>query len=383
MKKLPLLINSYAKEYYYKLIDHLSDGIMGNKIKTIAVCAPQHPFVRGGAELFAEALTDQLSKSGYDTELITMPYKWTPPEDVLENVKAWSMFDFNRFGRKKIDLLITTKFPSYFVKHENKVLWLVHQLRQMHDLYETSFSSFNPFNKKHIEIRKELIEREKEAILNHKRLYSISSNVSQRLLKNSGIKSEVLYHPPMLSDKLLQEDISYGDTILSVGRIVSLKRLNFLLHALSKCKSKVKCVVAGTGSEKQEMEKLCQKLKIYHKVKFLGKVDEQKLIELYSTCNAVYFAPFDEDYGYVTLEAFFSKKPVLTSWDSGGVLEFVKDNINGFVVNHNDYDALANRIDTLIDNPEYARNLGVAGFQTVKGLNWRFVIDTLTENTSE
>ena len=52
---------------------------------------------------------------------------------------------------------------------------------------------------------------------------------------------------------------------------------------------------------------------------------------LYARCACVFYAPWDEDYGLVTLEAFHSGKPVVTTDDSGGVLEFVKDGETGLV----------------------------------------------------
>jgi glycosyltransferase involved in cell wall biosynthesis len=55
------------------------------------------------------------------------------------------------------------------------------------------------------------------------------------------------------------------------------------------------------------------------------------LLELYARCFAVYYAPYDEDYGFVTLEALKSGKPVVTAQDSGGTLQFIQNEINGLV----------------------------------------------------
>ena len=67
------------------------------------------------------------------------------------------------------------------------------------------------------------------------------------------------------------------------------------------------------------------------RVVFAGAVAGDELIDLYAGALAVVYAPFDEDYGYVTLEAFLCAKPVITATDSGGTLEFVVDGQNGFV----------------------------------------------------
>jgi glycosyltransferase involved in cell wall biosynthesis len=106
-------------------------------------------------------------------------------------------------------------------------------------------------------------------------------------------------------------------------------------------------------------------------------VDDKQLLELYSKCLAVYFAPYDEDYGYVTLEAFLSFKPVITLNDAGGVLEFVSDNQTGYILNK--VEGIAIKINYLYNNKNVARELGVNGHELVKDINWDNVIDRLTE----
>ena len=68
------------------------------------------------------------------------------------------------------------------------------------------------------------------------------------------------------------------------------------------------------------------------RVTFLGAVDDEALLALYAGALAVVYAPFDEDFGYVTLEAFLARQAGLTARDSGGPLEFVQDGVNGAVV---------------------------------------------------
>jgi glycosyltransferase involved in cell wall biosynthesis len=60
-------------------------------------------------------------------------------------------------------------------------------------------------------------------------------------------------------------------------------------------------------------------------------VDDQRAVELYANARAVAYAPVDEDYGFTTVEAFMSARPVVTTEDAGGVLEFVASGENGLV----------------------------------------------------
>ena len=65
------------------------------------------------------------------------------------------------------------------------------------------------------------------------------------------------------------------------------------------------------------------------RVELLGFVSADELVALYAGCRAAYYAPLNEDYGYVTVEAFLSRKPVVTTTDAGGPLEFVTDGRDG------------------------------------------------------
>ena len=55
------------------------------------------------------------------------------------------------------------------------------------------------------------------------------------------------------------------------------------------------------------------------------------MIDHLARCRAVVFPPFNEDYGFVTVEAFMCGKPVITCSDSGGPAELVRDGESGFV----------------------------------------------------
>jgi glycosyltransferase involved in cell wall biosynthesis len=90
----------------------------------------------------------------------------------------------------------------------------------------------------------------------------------------------------------------------------------------------------------------------HRRVEFLGRVSDDELLSLYANAFAVYYAPHDEDYGFVTLEAFASGKPVVTATDSGGVLDFVEDGKNG-IVSAPAPEAIAGALNSLLDERRY------------------------------
>ena len=95
----------------------------------IAVCRPQVPFARGGAEIFTDELVRQLRARGHEAEVVSVPFKWYPGQRVLTQAFLWRLLDLTEADGMPIDLVVATKFPSYCVRHPCKVVWLLHQFR--------------------------------------------------------------------------------------------------------------------------------------------------------------------------------------------------------------------------------------------------------------
>lgn len=346
------------------------------KRKKIAICAAQVPFVRGGAELLVEELDKNLKIRGYDTEVIALPYKWYPREQIIKSVLSWSFIDLTESNGEKIDLVIPTKFPSYVVKHPNKVTWLMHQFRQIYDQYGTEYSDFKADNIFDNKIRNQIIDIDNKTISESKQVFTIANNTTNRLRQFNNIGAETLYHPPKHVGQYYTEQ--YDKYILSVGRLESVKRVDLLIKAMKYCDKDIKAVIAGKGPYEEQLKKLAVKEGVADRIVFLGFVDDQKLLGLYANAMAVFFAPFDEDYGYITLEAFLSKKPVITTIDAGGPLEFVVDGESGFICEIN-AEQMGEKINYLSNHMDKCKLFGNKGYNDVKDITWDNVVDRLTE----
>lgn len=347
----------------------------GQNIKTIAVCAAQVPFFSGGAEAHVDGLVRQLKGRGFEVDLINIPYKWYPKEQLLRSIEIWEKLDLSESNGKKIDLIITTKFPSYFARHRNRVLWLIHQYRQMYDLFDTPYSGFERSRSGDLELRERLIEMDTRALRSYKKIYTNSKNTADRLKKYNGIDATALYHPPRLGSRYWTGE--YEDYVLSVGRLDSLKRVDLLVKSLRFCGAGIRCKIAGTGPEAGKLKTLAHDCGLSNRVDFLGFVPDDELLELYARCSTVFFAPLDEDYGYITLEAFLSKKPVITAFDSGGPLEFVVDGQNGIVLDSLKEKEIGEKIENLVGDKERCKRFGANGYSRVKDINWDFVVQNL------
>jgi glycosyltransferase involved in cell wall biosynthesis len=290
-------------------------------IRRVVVCEAQVPFVRGGAEYLVRSLVDALRGHGVDAELVSVPFKWYPKRELLGQAAAWRLLDLSESNGQPIDLAIATKYPTYFVRHPNKVAWVMHQYRSAYELCGTRFSEFT-HEEGDVGLRETLIRLDREALAECRRAYTISRNTSLRLRKYNGMDCPPLYPPPPFASRLAPGP--YGDYILSVGRLETVKRPDLQVRAMLQIDPGLKLLVAGTGSAQEATQALAESLGLADRIRFLGAVAEDDLIRLYREALMVLYTPFDEDYGYVTLEAFLSGKPVVTVTDAGGPLEFVE-----------------------------------------------------------
>lgn len=341
----------------------------------VAVVTSDVPFVEGGHRLITRNLASELERHGFDVETICTPQ--------------------NRFGRQfaaylanwltdvglsgddvPIDQVISLRYPAYAVRHPRHVCWLTHRMREYYDLWPRFKKQLSWKGKIKEGTRRFLIHRADRYFLtrNVTRLFALSKTVQERLMKWGGIPSEVLYPPPPRRDYRTD---SYDNVIFTVSRLHPLKRVSLLLKAMKHVKSQsVRVVVAGTGEEDEALRQLAGELGVAERVQFLGRIDEQTLLSHYARCRAVFFAPFMEDFGFVTLEAGRSKKPVITCVDSGGPAELVAHGKSGYVLLPDPH-FIARQIDVLADNEELAMRMGAIAEQSMRGINWESTLSRL------
>src|SRR6266542_571937 len=177
----------------------------------IAVCAPQVPFTRGGAEIFADDLVAELRGRGHETDLVTVPFKWYPGERVLSQAFLWRLLDLTEANGRTIELVIATKFPSYAVRHPNKVVWLLHQFRQAYELDRTELGQFGESPEDRA-LRRAVQALDRRVLGEARKLFTTSRNLQQRLERSTEFVAEVLPHPPQ---ELAYRCEDYGDFVLS------------------------------------------------------------------------------------------------------------------------------------------------------------------------
>ena len=338
----------------------------------IVVAEARVPFVRDGAELHAQSLVEQLRRRGHDAESVTLPFNGRKDE-LLDQACAWRMLNLSTSNARPIDMLIATRFPTWFARHPRKVVWLIHQHRAAYELFGTPYTDFTD-NESDIQLRERIAALDSRMFAECERIVTNSRNTAKRIEHFNGVSARPLYHPPPLAGRL--RDGAYGDYVLVVARLEPLKRIDLVIRAIAQVSSPVRLVIVGDGSLRMELERETAALNLDHRVTFAGPLWGNPVADLYAGALGVVYAPFDEDYGYVTLEAFLAAKPVITTTDAGGPLEFVRDGANGFVCEPQAA-SLAAAIDKLAGDRALAERLGVAGRQVAETITWDGVIEQL------
>ena len=322
----------------------------------------------------ARELVRALREEGHEAGLIVTPQNRFGRQGSAY-LAAWLTDVELAHEEKKVDRVISLRFPGYAVQHPNHVLWLNHRMREYYDLWD-DFSSHLTWKGRIKEgMRRALIHRVDKHLFNRmQRRYVISATVQARLQRFGSIQSEVLYPPPPKRD--YRHD-GYGEYLFGVSRLSPLKRFDLVLKALAEpAAASIKCVLAGEGAELARLQALASHLDIEHRVQFVGRLTDQEMIGHLARCRAVIFPPFNEDYGFVTVEAFMCGKAVITCSDSGGPSELVRDGENGFVTEPTP-EAIAVAMRALVDDRNLAARMGEAGAAMANAMTWSAAVRQL------
>jgi glycosyltransferase involved in cell wall biosynthesis len=330
----------------------------------VAVCRPQVPFAYGGAEIFTDTLVEELRSRGHEADLVSVPFKWYPGARVLTQAFLWRVLDLTESDGRPIDLVVATKFPSYAVRHPDKRVWLVHQFRQAYELDGTELGQFGDSAEERA-LRRKVQELDRIALGEATRLFATSANVAGRLERSTGLRAEVLPHPPQRLDYRCE---AYDGFVLSASRLDRAKRIDLLLEAAALDPS-LEVVVVSDGPDRARLEGLARDHGLDGRIRFEGRVSAERLAELYARCGSVFYAPVDEDFGMGPYESFLAEKPVITTHDAGGPLDVVHDHQTGLVVAP-EAAAVAQAAAWLRDHNEEAAALGRRGRALAEEVTW-------------
>lgn len=377
----------------------------------IAVIGPSPvPFTIGGLENLVWGLCDTINQTTeHQCELIKLPSREHNFWDLIETYYSFYKLDVSQF-----DVVIYSKYPAWMVQHPRGICYMAHCLRGLYDTYqytprptevsrenkhinrildymETYYrpDSLDDFFELLFELKEKPIPGEYYAFpgpfirkiiwyldrwglsqQKTERYYSISETVKNRTdYFPPDAKVEVVYPPSTL------QDASSGEYkyIFMVSRLDGPKRIDMLIRAMQYVKSDIPLYIAGTGPERKRLEELAGADERIH---FLGYVRDEEVEEYYRNSLVVPYFPYDEDYGYITIEAMLHRKPVITTVDAGGPKEFVRNDETGYVTAFDERE-IAEKIDYFASHPEEAARMGENAYRLVRDITWKRVVDSI------
>jgi glycosyltransferase involved in cell wall biosynthesis len=334
------------------------------------------PFVNGGARFIVEWLEQKLLEHGHEVERFYLPFT-DGPEDLLPQLAAMRLIDLSEAG----DRLIAFRPPAYVLRHPHKILWFIHHIRVYYDMWDGPHGvAPTPAN---AAVRAALHHVDNTTLREARTIFTNSQIVADRLRAFNGIAATPLYPPIFQPERFRCE--GYGHEIVAVCRMEPHKRQDLLIEAMKHTRSAVKLRLCGAASGNGYASLLTRRiaeLGVEEKVILDSRwISEAEKADRLAGALAVAYAPMDEDsYGYPSLEAAHARKAVVTTTDSGGVLELVADGRNGLVCAP-DPAAIAEAFDALYRDRARAQRLGEANRDRLRDLriDWDHVVSALTQ----
>lgn len=379
----------------------------------IAIVGPSPvPFTIGGIENLMWGLCDAINQqTEHQCELIKLPSRELNFWDLIETYYSFYSLDVSHF-----DMVIYTKYPGWMVRHPKGICYMAHCLRGLYDTYHlmnlpTEVAEGNKdvdrilrymdecycpedldeffgmlFDLKNRTIpneyyafpgpfiRKIIMYLDRWGLSQSKTVgyYSISDTVRKRTEYFPAYQDVQVVYPPSTLKQCSCGDYQY---VFMVSRLDAPKRIDMLIRAMKYVKSDVKLLIAGRGPEREKLEKLAGN---DSRIQFLGFVNDDEVETYYANSLVIPYFPYDEDYGYITVESMLHKKAVITTKDAGGPTEFVRDGETGFVVDFEEH-AIAEKIDYFAEHPDEAKRMGENAYNVVKDITWNSVVEQLNQ----
>jgi|SRR5215471_1803630 len=317
--------------------------------------------------VIARELTQALRDAGHDAAIVVTP-DYGFGRQARAYLDTWRT-DVSRASGGRVDHVISLRYPSYAVRHPRHVCWLNHTMREYYDLWPRFSATLSPQGR--------LKERVRRAGMHAADRYLLTRNVTKLFVQSRTIADRLAMWPPLApavlhppAPKRPYRTEAYGSELLFVSRLTALKRADLVLRALAEpAAAGVDVAIAGEGEQRAALEQLASDLGVASRVTFTGRLTDEEMLDRLARCRAVVFPPLQEDYGFVTVEAFASRKAVVTCRDSGGPAELVQDGVSGLVCEPAP-SALAAAMARLAGDATLAERLGSAAFDAGARLTW-------------
>ena len=325
--------------------------------------------------VIARSLVQALRHAGHTADIVV-----TPQNRFGRQASAYLATWFTDVGfadGHPIDQVISLRYPSYAVRHPNHVCWLNHTMREYYDLWDSVQRRTGTAGRLKERVRRFGITCRRSVSVDAQRLALVRAvaNDPAPARDVAGASFRGLYPP---APQRAYRCDGYGDYVFLVSRLTRLKRVDLFVEALAQPGVEgVRAVISGEGEERASLEQLASARGLADRVTFTGRLSDEELLDHLARCRVVCFPPFEEDYGFVTAEAFASRKAVITCGDSGGPAELVQDGVTG-LISESTAQSLGAALRRVMTDPAAAKRMGEAAFDEGATRNWPNAVKQLT-----
>ncbi len=340
----------------------------------------------GGAEQLVKSLLENFNNKLCKVELVCLEKNDTYKVD--ENIKITYLTTCNRniSGFKKLIFLPVLAFNLYKYIKENRIEIIQSHLfranyvnilskclfRSKHEVQVVNHSVISRYKKEGISGKINLFLIKLLYPFTNK-IISVSNIVEKDMQNLFNFKNEkkVIYNMfeiskiQKLSEEII-EDFEFKNNkkyIISVGRLITLKRNQDLIYSLSKLNENIEVLFIGDGEEKNNLINLSKKLNIYKRIHFLGWVDNPYKYIKHS--NILVCTSQTESFGNVIVEAMICGIPVIST-RCGGPEEIINNDVDGFLVDIGDIEDLVEKINFIIDDRKKSVGLVLNSKEKIK-----------------
>jgi len=196
---------------------------------------------------------------------------------------------------------------------------------------------------------------------------SISKRMTKELISLGITKRKIVYLPNSIDINLFKPGKQKDEnTLLFVGRISQDKGVHILLKSLQRIKDPTRLIIIGPPDWNvnyyQNILKMIESenRKGKHEIKYLGAMEQSKLIEWYQKASILVLPSFIEGFPVTILEALACETPVIAT-PVGGIPEIINNYKTGILVPIGDSACLADKIEYLLKNDDVRVRMGYEG----------------------
>ena len=364
----------------------------------------EFPPIGGGGSTVTKYAILHLVKAGHKVTLITSAYKGLPSREIIDGatviripaVRRYkdyaSMWELVIFG---ISALVYTFFYTFFRKVDfiqaffavpaGFVAWVISYVRGIpYAVYfgGSDIPGANPSRYKYVY---PVITPLLKMIWRRAQFRTVCSEDLVRLGNAVDPESEFLCVPNGVETKRfipISRPQNPKVKILFIGRLIPRKGFQRVVRALPYVRERAtnpfEIEVVGTGAAQSELDELAQTLGVSDLIKYVGMVPYDQLEKSYQYADIFVLTSLSEGMPSVILEAMGCGLPVLAS-DVGGNNEIVKEGENGFLINGDDIDNLAEKLTLLVNDDQLREKMGARSREMALEYDWANIMGKYNE----